>query len=419
VAVIFNIGATMQTAAPNYAVLVAGRMIGGIGVGTLAMGAPLYISEIAPPHLRGTLLVLESISIVSGVVIAFWITFATRHLEGDISFRLPFGLQMVGATFLGIGVHAFPYSPRWLAMVNRPRESLKSLSKLRGLPTTEHRVQQEYKSILTEVEFQRLSQESEHPGARGLKLEILLWSDLLKPRMWRRTIVAVGVCFFQQFSGINAFIYYAPTLFRSIGQSDEMSLVLSGVFNTLQLVAVVLCFIIIDKAGRRPLAILGGFGTATCYIIIAVLAGLYSKDWSSHVAAGWACTAMAFLFIMVFGVSYSPLGWTLPAEVYPTSSRAKGVALATCVNWLANFTVGIATPPMLEKITYGTYIFFACFCLIAGFWAFFLVPETMGRTLEQMDEIFGDETTQKETNLMARASHAATGIVQMSSEELI
>lgn len=295
---------------------------------------------------------------------------------------------------------------------HRPKDALKSLTKLRGLPETDERVQLEYKSIITEVEFQRLAEESAHPGAKGLKLEWLLWTDLLKRKMWRRTVVAVGVCFFQQFSGINAFIYYAPTLFRSIGQSDEMSLVLSGVFNSLQLVAVILCFLIIDKVGRRPLAIIGGFGTAVCYTIISILAGLYSTDWASNVAAGWACVAMAFAFIMVFGVSYSPLGWTLPAEVYSTSSRAKGVALATCVNWLANFTVGIATPPMLENISFGTYIFFACFCLMAGLWAYFLVPETMGRTLEQMDEVFGDTAGQKEAELMAQAVNAATGIVQ-------
>ncbi|KAK2605970.1 hypothetical protein QQS21_003596 [Conoideocrella luteorostrata] len=409
--IVFDIGAIMQTAAQDYGTLVVGRAIGGIGVGTLAMGAPLYISEISPPHLRGTLLVLESISIVSGVVIAFWITFATRHIPSEVSFRLPFGLQMVCATLLGIGVHTFPYSPRWLAMVNRPRAALQSLSKLRRLPESDDRVRAEYRSIVTEVEFQRLAQENLHPGAQGPKLEALLWLDLVRKKMWRRTIVGVGICFFQQFSGINAFIYYAPTLFRSIGQSNEMSLILSGVFNVLQLVAVVVCFFIIDKAGRRPLSIIGGIGTGVCYIIIAILSALYSKNWQAHVSGGWACVAMAFAFILIYGVSYSPLGWALPAEVYSTSSRAKGVALATCVNWLSNFIVGVATPPMLESIGFGTYVFFAVFCVLAGIWAILFVPETMGRTLEQMDEVFGDTTGQKEAELMAQAAHTAREII--------
>ncbi|KAM0213629.1 hypothetical protein ACHAQD_009282 [Fusarium lateritium] len=411
VVVIFDIGAIIQTAATNYGMLVAGRAIGGIGVGTLAMGAPLYISEIAPPNLRGTLLVLESISIVSGVVIAFWITFATKEIDSEVSFRLPLGLQMVCATFLGAGIHLFPYSPRWVAMVNRQPEALESLSRLRGLPPTDERVCAEYKSIITEIEFQKLVQEAKYPGVSGIKLEALLWLDLFDRRKWRRTAVGVGVCFFQQFSGINAFIYYAPTLFRSIGQSDEMSLVLSGVFNILQLVAVAVCFVVIDKVGRRPLAIIGGFGTAVCYAIIAILAGLYSNDWQANTAAGWACVAMAFAFILVFGVSYSPLGWTLPSEAFSTSQRAKGVALATCVNWLSNFTVGVATPPMLDSIGFGTYVFFACFCTLAGIWAYFLVPETMGRNLEEMDEVFRDTSGAEEMHMMVEASRVADHVV--------
>jgi sugar porter (SP) family MFS transporter len=433
VVVIFNIGAILQTAAVNYTMLVVGRTIGGIGVGTLAMvcdifqtlllfvsdrlvlviantnkqGAPLYISEISPPNLRGTLLVLESISIVSGCVISYWITYGTRYMSGEASFRLPLGLQMVGATGLGFGIHFFPYSPRWLALVGKNTEALASLCKLRCLPETDDRVRSEYQSIVTEVEFQRLMEDAKHPGVQGLKLEILQWLDLFDRKKWRRVAVGCGVCFFQQFSGINAFIYYAPTLFRSIGQSYEMSLILSGIFNILQLVAVAVCLVIIDKVGRRPLAIVGGFGTAGCYVIIAVLAGLYSKDWESNPSAGWACVAMAFLFILIFGASYSPLGWALPPEVFSTSSRAKGVALATCVNWLSNFTVGVATPPMLEAIGFGAYVFFAVFCGLAGVWAWLLVPETMGKTLEQMDEIFGDTSGQEEQDIMRRAVRAA------------
>ncbi|KAJ5966554.1 hypothetical protein N7481_013268 [Penicillium waksmanii] len=371
VVVIFDLGAIIQTAAPDFGTLVAGRAIGGIGVGTLAMTAPLYISEIAPPNLRGTLLVLESVSIVSGVVIAYWITFATRHLEGTLSFRLP--------------------------LVYR------CLTRLRGLPATDERVQAEYSGILSEVVFQRLVAEQTHPGVKGWKLEMHSWLDLLKKKNWRRTAVAVGVCFFQQFSGVNAFIYYAPTLFRSLGQSDEMSLILSGVFNILQLVGVFICIMTIDRVGRRPLAIFGGFGCAVCYMVIAILSGLYSHDWLNHTGAGWACVAFAFLFIIVFGVSYSPLGWTLPSEVFTTASRSKGVALATCINWLSNFVIGVATPPMMETQGYRTYIFFTVMCFLAGVWALILVPETKGKTLEEMDQEFGDVQGLAERELMRSA----------------
>ncbi|CRG91795.1 putative quinate permease [Talaromyces islandicus] len=409
VVVIFDIGAIVQTAAVNYAMLVIGRFIGGIGVGTLAMGAPLYISEIAPANIRGTLLVLESVAITLGVVVAFWITFATKFMAGEASFRLPFGLQMVTATTLGAGIHFFPYSPRWLALVNRLDECRSSLSKLRGLPETDERIQEEHRGIVSEIQFQKLVMQKRHPGATGIKLEVLSWLDLFDSRMWKRTAVGCGVGFFQQFSGINAFIYYAPTLFSSLGQSSEKSLILSGVFDILQFVASLVCSVVVDHAGRRFLAIAGGFGCSAAYIIIAVLSALYSDNWSTNTAAGWACVAMAFIFILIYGVSYSPLGWALPAEVYPNTSRSKGVALATCIIWISDFIIGVVTPTMMDNIGYGTYIFFGGMCFLAGVWAFFLVPETSGKTLEEIDELFGDSSWQEETQIIRENLFISTG----------
>lgn len=380
----------------------------GDGLAKLSKGAPIYISEVAPPELRGTLLVLESISIDGGLVIAYFITYGTRFMTGSATFRLPFGLQMVSATLLGVGIHFFPYSPRWLALVNRREECLASLCKLRGLPESDERVQNEYTSIITEITVQNLAFQRQHPGATGIKLEVLSWFDLFRRKLWKRTAVGVGVAFFQQFSGINAFIYYAPTLFESLGQTSEMSLILSGVFNILQLVAVFVCFAVIDKIGRRPLAVWGGFGMAAAYIVIAVLSGLYERNWSAHMAGGWACVAMAFLFILIFGVSYSPLGWALPSEVYSSTTRSKGVALSSCVIWLSDFIIGVVTPSMLANTGYRTYIFFAVMCTLAGVWAFFLVPETSNRSLEDIDELFGDSVEQEERDNVYEAMAAAS-----------
>lgn len=130
-----------------------------------------------------------------------------------------------------------------------------------------------------------------------------------------------------------------------------------------------------------------------CYVVIAVLMALYGPNWANP-SAGWACLAMAFLYILVYGNTYSPLGWALPSEVFPNALRSKGVALSTCVNWLSNFVVGIVTPAMMANIGYGTYVFFAACCVLAGTWAFFLVPETTGRTLEEIDEVFGNVSKQ-------------------------
>ncbi|KAF5856022.1 hypothetical protein ETB97_008009 [Aspergillus alliaceus] len=183
-----------------------------------------------------------------------------------------------------------------------------------------------------------------------------------------------------------------------------MSLILSGVFNILQLVTVIICFLIIDKTGRRPLAIFGGLATGIAYTIIAILSGLYANDWTAHPDSGWAFVVMAFLFILIFGLTYSPLGWALPSEVFPNATRSKGVALSTNTNWLSNFIVGIATPPMMDNIGYRTYIFYAVWCVLAGVWAFASAAETSGKTLEEIDDVFGDTNGHEEHEDMRAAA---------------
>lgn len=198
----FCVGAIIQTTSPSYGVLVAGRTIGGIGVGTLAMGAPLYISEIAPPNLRGSLLVLEAISIVIGAIIAYWITYGTRVIPGEWAFRLPFLLQIFPALMVGIGIQFFPYSPRWLAMRHRNEDSLRSLQKLRRLPETDERVQREWKGIILEVEVQERAVIRDHGAdVNFVLLEFKQWADLFTAKYRSRTFVALAIPFFQQFSG--------------------------------------------------------------------------------------------------------------------------------------------------------------------------------------------------------------------------
>lgn len=202
---------------------------------------------------------------------------------------------------------------------------------------------------------------------------------------------------------LQAFIYYAPILFTALGQ-ESLSLVLAGTLNIGQLLAVIITFLIIDKIGRRTLAIWGGFSMGIPYIVIAILYGLYSDDWPAHPAAGWAAIAMAYIYILTYGVSYSPLGWALPSEVFSNAQRSKGVAISTATVWISNFIVGVATPPMIAEAGFGTYVFFACFCLLSGVWAYFLVPETKGKTLEEIDEVFGDGSAREEHEIMRQAA---------------
>ncbi|KAF9885468.1 hypothetical protein FE257_012904 [Aspergillus nanangensis] len=400
--IIFTIGSVLQSAAVDYAMLTVARFIGGLGVGMLSMVAPLYISEISPPECRGTLLVLEEFCIVLGIVIAYWITYGTRFMAGEWSWRLPFILQMIPGFVLMAGVFFLPFSPRWLASQGRNEEALQSLSKLRRLPGSDKRIRQEYLDIQAEVRFHQEINKEKHPNLQGggtrktILLEMASFADCFKPGCWRRTHIGAGLMFFQQFVGINALIYYSPTLFKTMGLDYDMQLLMSGVLNVTQLIGVTTSIWTMDSLGRRPLLLSGALVMTVSHVIIAVLVGMFSDNWPAHRPQGWASVAFLLVYMIAFGATWGPVGWAMPSELFPSSLRAKGVAISTCSNWLNNFIIGLVTPPLVENTGYGAYVFFAVFCLLALVWTFFFVPETKGRTLEQMDHVFKDNSSEAE-----------------------
>ncbi|KAK4549124.1 hypothetical protein LTR36_007581 [Oleoguttula mirabilis] len=399
---IFVIGSVLQTSSVDYGMLVIARFIGGLGIGMLSMVVPLYISEISPPEIRGTLLVLEEFSIVTGIVIAFWITYGTQYVASEWAWRLPFLLQIIPGLVLGVGITFLPFSPRWLAFKGRDQEALHSLAKLRSLPATDHRVQLEWFEIRSEAAFHKEITAEKHPHLQDgtnrsrFKLELAAWADLFKNGCWRRTHVGVGIMCWQQFIGINALIYYSPTLFQTMGLGHSMQLIMSGVLNICQLIGVSTSIWSMDVFGRRPLLLFGSTMMFLSHIIIAVLVGKFSYDWPGHRTEGWASVTMLLVYMISFGASWGPVPWALPSEIFPSSLRAKGVALSTCANWFANFVIGLATPPLVESTGYGAYVFFAVSCLLSLLWTWFFVPETKGRTLEQMDQVFNDMSSEAE-----------------------
>ena len=194
----------------------------------LSMVAPLYISEISPPEIRGALLVLEEFAIVTGIVIAFWITYGTQYMDSEWSWRLPFLLQMIPGFLLGVGVLWLPFSPRWLVAKGRNAEALKSLVRIRGLPAEDKRVQAEYFDIKAEARLQQVTLRERHSSCfcegekkpsttgRRLKLELLSWGDLFSKGCWKRTQAAAGMMFFQQVCIRHAIFAVTPTTKSSI-----------------------------------------------------------------------------------------------------------------------------------------------------------------------------------------------------------
>ncbi|KAJ5357252.1 hypothetical protein N7541_004410, partial [Penicillium brevicompactum] len=399
---IFVFGSALQTGAMNFPMLVGARFVGGIGVGMLAMVAPLYISEIAPPEIRGTLLVLQELSIVAAIVVAFYITYATRFIPNEWSWRLPFLIQIIPALFLGAGVPFLPYSPRWLAGRGRDEEALQVLCKLRGVETTDPRVLQEWVDIRSEAAYCTEVSIVRHPncqdGSYSSRAMLHVWSylDCFRKGCWKRTHVGIGLLFFQQFGGVNALIYYSPSLFEGMGLDYEMQLNMSGVVNICQLVACLWALWGMDKFGRRPLLFGGAACMAISHLIIAVLMSQYETDWPSHPSQAWVCVAFLLIFMLTYGGTWGPIPWAMPAEIFPSALRAKGMAYSTMSAWLNNFIIGLITPPLIQNTGYGTYVFFCLFCAFSFVWCWFFVPETKGRTLEEMDAVFGDNSSSDE-----------------------
>ncbi|KAL3425553.1 quinate permease [Phlyctema vagabunda] len=381
--------------------------LSGAGVGSLSMVVPMYNAEVAPPEVRGSLIALQQLAITFGIMISFWIDYGTNYIGGtgptqsNASWLVPICLQLFPALVLLVGMAFMPFSPRWLVHHNREKEARAVLATLRGLPQDHELVELEFLEIKAQSLFEKRTIAEHWPNLRELstwntfKLQFVAIGSLFKTRaMFRRVIVATVTMFFQQWSGINAVLYYAPTIFTTLGlSSNTVSLLATGVVGIVMFLATIPSVLYIDRLGRKPVLIVGAIGMATCHIIIAVIVAKNRDSWAEHSAAGWAAVAMVWLFVVHFGYSWGPCAWIIVAEIWPLSNRPYGIALGASSNWMNNFIVGQVTPDMISGISYGTYLVFGILTYMGAAFIHFFVPETKRLTLEEMDVIFGSEGT--------------------------
>jgi len=393
--VIFCIGSGLQSGARNFDDLVIGRAIGGIGVGALSMLSPLYMAEISPPELRGSLLAIEQLSIVLGVVFGFWIGFLTRNISGSASWRIPLVLQLIPGLSLCLGCYLLPPSPRFLILRGRLDDAMCSLAKLR-LRTREEAT----RDPLLQLELLEMQVNAavirRGTGAKDGSI-ISGWSELFHSKYRARTLIGVMMMFFQQWSGINALLYYGPTLLRSIGLTGKnVALLVAGGIGIVQTISVLPVVLYLDQWGRKPLLKVGSATMAASHCLIAILIFQYQDDWSSHSGAAWLAVICIYTFTAAYGMSFGPIGWVLPNEVFPLSMRSKGVALSTASNWINNFFIGLVTPPMMEISSIATFTVFACACFAAFLWSSYIVPETANLSLEEIDTLFNSSAAHED-----------------------
>ncbi|KAL2132687.1 hypothetical protein VTI74DRAFT_3526 [Chaetomium olivicolor] len=426
---VFMLGVIIQATAVTvgHNAILAGRFITGMGVGSLAMIIPIYNSEVAPPEVRGALVATQQLAICFGIMISFWIDYGTNYIGGtedtqsDAAWLVPICLQLAPAVILFVGMIFMPFSPRWLVHHGREDEARKVLSTLRGLPEDHELVELEFLEIKAQSLFEKRTIAELFPDLREqtawntFKLQFVSIKKLFQTRaMFKRVIVATVTMFFQQWTGINAVLYYAPFIFKQLGlSSNTTSLLATGVVGIVMFLATIPSVLWIDRVGRKPVLTIGAIGMATCHIIIAVIVAKNINQWHEQPAAGWAAVCMVWLFVVHFGYSWGPCAWIIVAEIWPLSTRPYGVSLGASSNWMNNFIVGQVTPDMLDGITYGTYILFGLLTYMGAAFIWFFVPETKRLTLEEMDVVFGSEGTAQADFERMEEINAEIGLTQI------
>ncbi|KAI0390818.1 putative hexose transport-related protein [Xylariaceae sp. FL0594] len=407
---VFAVGVVIQATAQfgGPSVILGGRFITGMGVGSLATIVPIYNSEVAPPEVRGALVALQQLAITFGILISFWIDYGTNYIGGtelgkqkDAAWIVPICLQLFPAAILFVGMIFMPFSPRWLVHHGREAEARTILASLRELPADHELVELEFLEIKAQSQFEKRTVAEHFPHLKEptawntFKLQFVAIKSLFQTRaMFKRVIVATVTMFFQQWTGINAVLYYAPSIFLSLGLgSNTTSLLATGVVGIAMFLATIPAVLWIDRVGRKPVLTVGAVGMASCHFIIAVIVAKNANQWATQAAAGWAAVVFVWLFTIHFGYSWGPASWILIAEIWPLSSRSYGVSLGASSNWMNNFIVGQVTPILLSRIGYGTYILFGLLTTLGAGFIWFFVPETKRLTLEEMDIIFGSEGT--------------------------
>ncbi|KAJ5811710.1 hypothetical protein N7474_008011 [Penicillium riverlandense] len=377
--VIFCLGGGLQTGARNIAFLYSGRFLAGLGVGFLTMMIPLYQAEICHPKIRGRVTALQQFMLGVGALCASWISYGTYvnfSGDNDAQWQLPLGIQLVPAVFLGLLIMFFPESPRWLIDHNRPDEGLRTLAKLHANGNeNDPWVQAEYAQIQESITY-----EHEH--------EAKSYVELFKSRSsFRRLFLCMALQASVQMTGVSAIQYYSVTIYAQIGINSQDSLKYQAINSIIALIAQFCCMMFIDRFGRRWSLIGGNLGNCATFIAATVLLAKFPPT-TQNTGAHWGFIIMTWLYNFSFSATCGPLSWIIPAEVFDTRTRSKGVSIATMTSFAFNTMIGQVTPIAMSHIQYRFYFLFVVCNFTNALFFYALLPETKKVPLEEMNYMF-------------------------------
>jgi sugar porter (SP) family MFS transporter len=360
-ALVFVVGVLLAAFAPTYWTLLIARIVIGLAVGAASMTVPLYIGEVAPPRMRGGLVSLNQLAITGGILLSYLIDYG---LAGTANWRLMFGLAAIPAALLFVGILTQKESPHWLIRQGREDEARAVLRRLRD------------GDIDAEV-----ADVKEVTATRAGGRDLLARG--IRPALWVGILLAV----FQQVTGINTIIYYAPSLLAGAGLGNSAALLANVVNGAVNVGMTIVAIRLLDRTGRRPLLLAGTVGMAVGMIITAVafLGGAQLHGWVAFVGI-----AGLLVYTGSFAVGLGPVFWLMIAEIYPLRIRGQAMSVATIANWGANFVVTISFLTLLNAVTpKGAFFLFAFLSLVALAYFAKRVPETKGRSLQEIERDLG------------------------------
>ena len=359
-AIIFAIGAIGAGLSPSVWILLFFRFMLGLGVGAASALVPSYISESAPTDVRGSLSSLFQLAITLGILLAYGVNYAFSFAE---DWRWPLGLAVVPAAVLFVGMYFLPETPRWLVSKNRDEEARRVLVRSRSEEEADKEIQ----------EIHEVEQEEEEQVGYG---------ELFAPWVRPMIVVGIGLAVLQQLVGINTVIYYAPTIIKSTGLGSSASILSTVGIGVVNVAMTVVAILIVDRVGRKPLLLAGLVGMT---ISLALIGGAFLVSGLSGLIS-WVTLAGLMLYVASFAVSFGPLLWVMLPEIFPVRARGAGTGLSSLSNWGANFVVAQAFLPLVGLVG-RTPVFWGLgvICILAGVFIYFIVPETKGRSLEEIE----------------------------------
>ena len=361
-AIIFGGSAIGTALSPNVIVLIIGRIVVGIAIGMASFIAPLYVSELSPPKIRGSLVSFNQLFITIGIVISYLVDLALASLFPINGWRYMFGLAAIPAVILLVAMIFMPSSPRWLVNDGKADLARSTLIKIRR--------KEDVSDELNEITISLNKQKG------GIKE---LFSPLIKPAM----IVGISLAIFQQVTGINTVIYYTPVIFQSAGLPFSVSLLGTVYVGLVNVGFTLLALFLLDRVGRRKLLLIGLAGMSGMLIMLGIV--FFLPSLLSQLGTLAIIGLMAY--VAFFAIGLGPVFWLLISEIYPLKVRGLGMSIVTEANWGSNFIIALTYLILVQLMgTSGTFWLYAGVGILALIFTFIYVPETKGRTLEEIEE---------------------------------